>query len=80
MAEFVVVTGYQDLPSEVVEATRVFIMDNLASGIVGSSTPWALMVQQLARENGGDGPCSILGQAWTAGPAYASLVNGTAIG
>ena len=80
LAEFVADTRYQDLPSEVVEATRAYILDDLASGLVGSSTPWAGMVAQLARENAPEGPCSLFGQSWTTSPSYAALVNGTMIG
>ena len=80
LAEFIADTGYGDLPAEVVEATRVFILDDLASGMVGSATPWVGMVRELAQENGGDGPCSMFGCHWTTSPAYAALVNGTAIG
>ncbi len=58
MAEFVAGMDYKDLPPKVVEATRIFILDNLASGLVGSFTPWAAMVEGLARDNGRPGPCT----------------------
>ena len=80
LAEFVEETGYRDLPSHVVEATRVFVLDNLASGFVGSVTPWADMVGELARESASQGPCSLFARSWTTSPSYAALVNGTMIG
>ncbi len=80
LAEFVVETGYNDLPPSVVEATRVYILDDLASGFVGSDTPWADMVAEMARENAPQGPCSVFGRSWTTSPSYAALVNGTMIG
>ena len=58
LAEFVHDTGYEDLPKDVVEACRVFLLDNLASALVGARTPWAGMVRELARESGGNGSCS----------------------
>ena len=79
LAEFVHDTGYDDLPKDVVEACRVFLLDNLASALVGARTPWAGMVRDLARESGGAGSCSILGTAETASASYAALANGTAI-
>ena len=79
LAQFVHETHYDDLPSEVVEACRVFLLDNLASAVVGASTPWAQMVQSLAEENGSQGKCSILGTPKTASMPYAALANGTAI-
>ena len=79
LAQFVHDTGYDDLPREVVEACRVFLLDNLASALVGARTPWAKMVQSLAEENGGQGQCSILGINKSASMPYAALANGTAI-
>ena len=46
LAEFVHDTGYDDLPKDVVEACRVFLLDNLASALVGARTPWAGMVER----------------------------------
>ena len=80
LAEFVAQSTYQDLPVPVVEATRVYILDNLASGFVGSLTPWADMVGELARESAPQGPCSLFAQGWTTSASYAALVNGTMIG
>ena len=80
LAEYVADTGYEDLPTSVVEATRVYILDNLASGLVGSLTPWAAMVEGLARESAPGGPCSIFARGWNTSPSYAALVNGTMIG
>ena len=79
LAQFVHDTGYDDLPSEVVEACRVFLLDNLASALVGARTPWAKMVQSLAEENGSQGKCSILGTPKSVSMPYAALANGTAI-
>ena len=61
LAEFVHDTGYDDLPKDVVDACRVFLLDNLASALVGARTPWARMVRELAGESGGNSSCSILG-------------------
>ena len=79
IAQFVHDTRYDDLPTEVIEACRVFLLDNLASALVGARTPWAKMVQDLARENGKGGQCSILGTVVRGSPPYAALANGTAI-
>ena len=80
LAEFVAETGYNDLPPPVVEATRVYILDNLASGLVGSTTPWAEMVSALAQEDAPTGPCSVFARSWTTSPSWAALINGTMIG
>ena len=79
LAQFVHDTRYDDLPSDVINACRVFLLDNLASALVGARTPWAKMVQSLAEESGSYGSCSILGTQKSASMPYAALANGTAI-
>ena len=59
LAQFVAETGYHDLPQTVVESVKVYILDNLASGFVGSATPWADMVGRVALESAPSGPCSV---------------------
>ena len=80
LAEFVAATRFEDLPPDVVETVRIYILDNLASGLVGSVTPWADMVAELGRESAPQGPCSVFARAWTTSASYAALVNGTMIG
>ena len=80
LAEFVAATRFEDPPPDVVEAVRIYILDNLASGLVGSVTPWADMVAELGRESAPQGPCSVFARAWTTSASYAVLVNGTMIG
>ena len=80
LAEFVAQTTFSDLPTEVVEATRIYILDDLAAGLVGCATPWAEMVAELARESASQSPCSVFARSWTTSPSYAALVNGTMIG
>lgn len=79
LAQFVHDTRYDDLPREVVEACRVYLLDNLASALVGARTPWAKMVQSLAEESGSPGNCSMLGTQKSVSMPYAALANGTAI-
>ncbi|MQF69261.1 MmgE/PrpD family protein [SAR202 cluster bacterium AD-804-J14_MRT_500m] len=80
LAEFAVQTEHRDLPAPVVQAMKVYVLDNLAAGLVGSATPWAAMVAKLANEVSPTGPCSLFGTSQTTTPSYAALVNGTMIG
>ncbi|MBI2887276.1 MAG: MmgE/PrpD family protein [Chloroflexi bacterium] len=80
LAQFVAATGYLDLPQPVVEAIKVYVLDNLASCCAGSPTPWANMVGSVALESASSGPCSVFARDWTTTPSYAALVNGTMIG
>lgn len=68
------------LPAAVVDALKVYVLDNLAGGLVGSHTPWAGMVLALARESAASGPCTVFGRPDRTSPSYAALVNGTMVG
>ena len=79
LAQFIRSMRYHDIPSDVVEACRVFLLDNLASALVGAQTPWAKMVHSLAEQNGSQGNCSIIGTRTLVSMPYAALANGIAI-
>lgn len=68
------------LPPNVVEAMKVYVLDDLAGGLVGSRTPWAGMVLALARESATSGVCTVFGKPDRTSPSYAAFVNGTMIG
>ncbi|MFN0071616.1 MAG: MmgE/PrpD family protein [Chloroflexota bacterium] len=79
LAQFAAETRYEDLPNEVIEAIRIYILDDLAAGCAGARTPWSDMVADLARETS-HGPCTVFGRDWTTSPAYAALANGVMVG
>ncbi len=80
LAAFVAGTGFADLPSSVADAAKVYLLDNFAAGFAAARQPWTLMAGKMAREQGGDGPCSVFGASWRTGPSGAALVNGVAVG
>jgi 2-methylcitrate dehydratase PrpD len=79
LAQWVIDTDYDGLPPEVIEATRVYILDDLASGFAGARLPWTRIVSDLALESN-TGSCSIFGSPRTTSPSSAALINGVAIG
>ena len=80
LARFVANTGYEDLPARVLERGKVYVLDNLTAGFVGSVQPWSLMVAGLARDLGGRKESSIFNQPWRTDASRAALVNGAMIG
>ena len=80
LARFVSGTGFDDLPAEVVECAQVFMLDNIASGMLGSVQPWSGMVAEMIREAGSKGECTVFGQPWRTNASGAALVNGVMIG
>ncbi len=80
LAEFVARTDFNRLPPDLIDRAKVYLLDNLAAGFIGSVQPWSLMVADLVRELGGFGACSVFNQPWRADPSRATLVNGVMMG
>ena len=80
LARFVVETRFEDLPRDVVEYAKVFVLDNIASGLVGSVQPWSNMVAEMVHEAASKEECTVLGQKWRTNLSGAALVNGVMIG
>src|SRR5204863_8554732 len=59
---------------------RIYLLDNLAAGFVGSVQPWSLIVASLARDLGGSGGASVFNHAWQADVSRATLINGVMMG
>jgi len=80
LARFVNETGFEDLPADLVERAKVYLLDNLAAGFVGAVQPWSLMVASLAQDLGGKPEVSVFNQPWRADLSRATLVNGAMMG
>jgi|DewCreStandDraft_2_1066082.scaffolds.fasta_scaffold00367_3 2-methylcitrate dehydratase PrpD len=80
LAEFIAGTDFDRLPASLVDRAKVYILDNLAAGFIGSVQPWSLVVADLVRELGGAGACSVFNQPWRTDPSRATLVNGVMMG
>ena len=80
LARFVVATTFDDLPQAVVERARIFILDNIASGLLGSVQPWSNMVAEMVEESAGKAECTVFGRRWRTNASGAALVNGAMIG
>ncbi len=80
LAEFVAGTSFDRLPAGLIDRAKVYILDNLAAGFIGSVQPWSLIVADLVRELGGVGACSVFNQPWRADLSRAALANGVMMG
>jgi 2-methylcitrate dehydratase PrpD len=80
LARFVARTDYADLPGALVERARVYVLDNLAAGILGSTQPWSRMVADTVHELGGAPQASVIQHPWRTDVSRAALVNGVMLG
>jgi 2-methylcitrate dehydratase PrpD len=75
IASYLVKAKYDDLPTEVVEFTKLCILDWLASAVAGRDKPPIHMIRQMVEEAGGHSQATLV----TGGKSsvlHAALVNG----
>lgn len=78
IARYVAGTRYRDIPSDVIQLARGFILDGLGVALAGSTDECARIVQRQIRQMGGSAECSVLGTSVLAPAAKAALANGVA--
>ena len=78
VANYVARTRYRDIPRDVVQLARGFILDGLGVALAGSTDECSRIVQTHIRHANGRGESSILGTALSAPAAKAALANGVA--
>lgn len=77
VAEFAAETRYEALPDDVLERTRLLLLDGIACGIVGAKLPWAQKaVEALSLVDSGTG-ATLWGWGRSVSPSSAALLNGT---
>ena len=78
IASYVAGTHYRDIPGDVIQLARGFILDGLGVALAGSTDECARIVQRQIRQTGGSAECSVLGTSVLAPAAKAALANGVA--
>ena len=78
VANFVARTRYRDIPKDVVQLARGFILDGLGVALAGSTDECSRIVQHQIRQAGGRSDCSIFGTSLMAPAPKAALANGVA--
>jgi 2-methylcitrate dehydratase PrpD len=77
LAEYVARTGYNDLPSEAVEASKRDILDTIGVAIAGSSVSGGKEIMALVREWGGKEESTVVMFGERVPAPFAALVNAT---
>jgi 2-methylcitrate dehydratase PrpD len=77
LAQFVVNTKYEDLPEEVIEFTKVCILDWLGSALAGADKAPIQMIKEMVTELGGEEQATLV-TGGKSSVTNACLVNGAA--
>ena len=72
VAHFVARTRYRDIPKDVIQLARGFILDGLGVALAGSTDECSRIVQAQVRQMNGKGESSIVGTALSAPAAKAA--------
>jgi 2-methylcitrate dehydratase PrpD len=67
---------YEDIPEDVVAATRLRVLDVIGLALAGAETEFGRSVRATALVTGSPGPCRILGAGDRVGVTAAALANG----
>ena len=78
ISHFVARTRYRDIPEDVVQLARGFILDGLGVALAGSTDECSRIVRRHIRRAAGRGEASILGTFMSAPAPQAALANGVA--
>ncbi len=77
LATFIVETGFDDIPPEVVERAKHHILDGIGVMLAGSTHPISRRVMNHVRSLGGTPQASVVGGGFKPSAPQAALVNGT---
>lgn len=80
IARFVNETRYEDVPTSIVDEFKIFVLDTIAAGFIGSQQPWTKKLVNVVHSLGGNPEASVFDTDWKIDVSRAALINGTAIG
>jgi 2-methylcitrate dehydratase PrpD len=75
LAEWVVSTHYDQLPEVGVARVRERFIDSIGVAFAGMSVSTGQIMSRWVREQGANGPCTVLGADFTTSASYAALTN-----
>jgi 2-methylcitrate dehydratase PrpD len=78
LAEFVTSTGWEDLDSSTIDATKKVVLDTLGAILLGSRMKEIVKLAQLALGLSAQGRSTLIGHKGRVQPVFAALVNATA--
>jgi len=77
LSKFASELRYEDIPAGVIESMKLYILDTLGCGLLGSKDPRNTPLVEVMRRLGGTPTSTVWGTDLLTSPASAALVNGT---
>ncbi|RLI26931.1 hypothetical protein DRO58_05090 [Candidatus Bathyarchaeota archaeon] len=76
LAEFICSVDYEEIPEEVIERTKIFLLDFIGTTLIASINEFSKYCRELFLEFGGKPESSIIGDRENTSCLYASFING----
>ena len=76
LARFIVDTTYENLPTPVVEAAKIAILDGIANMLAGSTQELATIIGQYVKDSGGTPQSTVIGWGFKTHAPSAAFANG----
>ena len=77
LSEYIAETSYESIPADVVEMTKLSILDTIACGLAGSSAPGVREAVELTLELGGKPESTVMFYGGKISSPYAAFANST---
>jgi 2-methylcitrate dehydratase PrpD len=75
LAEWIVSTRFDQIPEQGIVRVRERFIDSIGVAFAGMSVPTGQIMARWVREQGAQGPCTVLGADFQTSAAYAALTN-----
>ncbi|MBM4322300.1 MAG: MmgE/PrpD family protein [Deltaproteobacteria bacterium] len=77
LVKFIKDLRFEKLPKDVVELTKLLILDLIGVGLFSSIKDSSKIISRFAKESGSQGVCTVFAHSYKTSPQYAALVNAT---
>jgi 2-methylcitrate dehydratase PrpD len=77
LARWAATTRFADLPADIIESTKLRVLDIIGLSLAGADTPLGRSTRQAVSAMSPEGPCTVLGTGEKVGITSAALANGT---
>jgi 2-methylcitrate dehydratase PrpD len=77
ISEFIVKTRFENLPKEVIQIAKEFVLDSVGAQLAGSREPVSKIAREYIKEDGGTPEAGVIGGGFRTSVTHAAFLNGT---
>lgn len=77
ISQFIVDTNFKDIPNEVIQVAKEFVLDSIGVQLLGAAEPVSEIVREYVRQSGGVPEAGVIGGGFRTSVTDAAFLNGT---